>query len=378
MGSQSKSRVNYVDNLRIFLTGLVILHHFAITYGASGGWYYKETEAGFPEVIPFTLFVATNQAFFMGMFFFIAAYFILPSLNKKRVFQFSKDRLIRLGIPTLLFFFFLHPLTVFIRNKYIHGEAITLGDYLFKYKIFGFGPMWFVEALLIFTFGFLILRSLQYKPWKIQITIFPFPKTRLIILFAILVGLGQFIIRIWLPVGWTLGITNFQLGHFLQYISLFVLGILAWKNQWLDAITPKMGWNWFLFVHVFLFIIFPLVFFFGGAVEGNVEPFVGGFHWQNLAYAVWEQLVGFGMIVALFGIFKSKWNTQGVLAKKLSLSSYAVYVFHPPVIVLISALFFKLEIHPFFKFILLAPIALILCFLVGHLVKNMPLLKRVF
>jgi len=34
----------YIDNVKIILTILVILHHTFITYGASGGWYYTQKQ----------------------------------------------------------------------------------------------------------------------------------------------------------------------------------------------------------------------------------------------------------------------------------------------------------------------------------------------
>lgn len=112
----NQSRLFYIDNLRIFLISLVVLHHLSITYGAPGGWYYNESEAGFPEVLFMSMFVATNQSFFMGMFFMISAFFIIPSLERKGTGKFITDRLLRLGIPLLVFYFLLNPLTVFIRN----------------------------------------------------------------------------------------------------------------------------------------------------------------------------------------------------------------------------------------------------------------------
>jgi len=39
-----KGRLLYIDNLRIVLTALVILHHLAIQYGAPGITYYIEEE----------------------------------------------------------------------------------------------------------------------------------------------------------------------------------------------------------------------------------------------------------------------------------------------------------------------------------------------
>ena len=74
------TRLFYIDNLRIFLIILVVLHHLAITYGAPGGWYYNESKAGFPEILPMAMFVATNQSFFMGMFFMLSAFFIITSV----------------------------------------------------------------------------------------------------------------------------------------------------------------------------------------------------------------------------------------------------------------------------------------------------------
>ena len=63
-------RLHYVDHLRVLLTALVILHHAAITYGAPGGWYYREDPVnGLAAEVLLVLFVATNQAYFMGFFF---------------------------------------------------------------------------------------------------------------------------------------------------------------------------------------------------------------------------------------------------------------------------------------------------------------------
>ena len=172
--------------------------------------------------------------------------------------------------------------------------------------------------------------------------------------------------------------TNFQLPHFLQYILLFVFGIIAYEQKWLDMITPKMGRNWFIFVQLLIFIVFPVLFIFGGAPENGPEEFMGGLNWKCCSYAIWEQLVGIGIIVALFGIFKSRVNLQGLLAKKLSASAYGVYVFHAPLIVLISALFLDFNIPQIWKFIVLAPLALITCFAFGFLVKKTPLARDIF
>ena len=366
----SKSRLFYIDNLRIFLISLVVLLHLNITYGAPGDWYYNESEAGVPEVIIQAMFNITNQAFFMGMFFFISAYFTAASLSRKTTGRFLKDRFIRLGIPLVFFYFLLNPLTNFIHYFFIRHEDVTFAGFLANPRARGFGPMWFVEALLIFTLLYLLVRRLK---WNIRID---FPGTKTIIVVALLTGLAQFVIRIWLPVGWSMPFTNFQFPFFVQYIFLLIFGVVAWQNNWLEAISFKTAKQWFVFAQVMILIVLPVMLYFGGK-ESGTEAFVGRATWQSFAWAIWEQLVGFAMIIGLFGLAKKYFNTQGVIARQLSDSAYGVYIIHPPVIVGISALFVDWQINQLLKFVVLAPVALVVCFFLAWLIKQIPGVKKV-
>lgn len=365
------SRLFYIDNLRIFLISLVVLHHLSITYGAPGDWYYNESQADFPGIVPLAMFVATNQAFFMGMFFFISAFFIVPSLTRKGARIFLKDRFIRLGIPLVIFYFLISPYTVFIREKFIDGENISFLQVLRNGWGMSFGPMWFVEALLIFSVIYLLIRNIG-KKIKLK-----FPGTGKIITAAILIGIGQFIIRIWLPVGTSDDFTNFQPPFFLQYIFLFAFGIIAFQNNWMESINSQLGKRWFIFAQVLIFIGFPALFIGGGAVENGIDKFMGGFTWQCFSYAIWEQVVGFSLIIGLFGIFKKRFNKQGLLTKKLSDSAYGVYIFHTPILLAISAVFLHWEIPQLMKLTALAPLALLACFSFAWLLKRIPGLKDI-
>jgi len=80
----------FIDNLRIALITLVVLHHLSITYGHSGGWYYYEGKPGELTTILFTVFNIINQAFFMGLFFMISGYFTPVLMNIKEPGFFSK------------------------------------------------------------------------------------------------------------------------------------------------------------------------------------------------------------------------------------------------------------------------------------------------
>jgi len=367
----STSRLYYIDNLRIFLISLVVLLHLNITYGAPGDWYYTESEAGMPEVILQVMFNITNQAFFMGMFFFISAYFTAASLKRKTTGKFIKDRLIRLGIPLLVFYFILNPLTNFIHYYFIKGESVTLFGFLTNPRAWGFGPMWFVETLLIFTFLYLLFRKLK---WQIKMK---FPGTKVIVIAAIIIGLAQYVIRIWLPVGWSLPHTGLQFPFFVQYIFMLVFGVIAYENNWLEAITFKNAKRWFIFAQIMILIILPVLLYFGGKEKG-MEAFIGGMTWQSFAWAIWEQLVGFAMIIGLFGISKKYFNKQGKITRQLSDSAYGVYIIHPVIMLSISALFVGWQnINQLLKFTVLAPLVIASCFLLAWLIKQIPGVKKV-
>src|SRR5438067_1256910 len=98
-------KIFYVDNIKVFLTVLVILHHAFVTYGAPGGWYYTEKTNSLAGQIGMTLFVSINQAFFMGFFFFLSAYFIRSSYAAKGRKKFIINRLVRLGLPLIFYSF---------------------------------------------------------------------------------------------------------------------------------------------------------------------------------------------------------------------------------------------------------------------------------
>ena len=107
--ADSTSRLLFVDNVRLTLTILVVVFHLAVTYGAEGSWFYRERPVDLVSAVLLSAFVALNQAYFMGLFFFIAGYFVPGALDRKGTWVFLRDRLIRLGIPLVLFCLLISP-----------------------------------------------------------------------------------------------------------------------------------------------------------------------------------------------------------------------------------------------------------------------------
>ena len=84
VSQNNTARLAYIDNLRIFLTMLVMCQHIAIGLGTPGSWYYiVRDDPGLVTALILTVFVAVNQAFFMSLFFAVSAYFVPRSFDRK-------------------------------------------------------------------------------------------------------------------------------------------------------------------------------------------------------------------------------------------------------------------------------------------------------
>jgi hypothetical protein len=324
-----------------------------------------------------TLFVVVNQAFFMGFYFLIAAHFVPPSLEAKGSKQFLKDRFLRLGLPLAFQLLVIGPLLAYGLTVTIGDSDVSLWTYLVGY-VQGYsgpdsGPLWFVEALLIFSITYALWWALAGPRAGEVRREGAVPGNAAIAAFALAVGLVTFVVRVWLPVGWFFAPLNFQLPYFPQYISLFIVGTVAYRRGWLPAIAqdPARGrlWGW---IAVLLIVLAPVLYVLGGALEGDTGPFRGGLHWQALVYAVFEQLLCVAMVISLLVWFRQKHDHQGWLAREMSASAYAVYICHAPILVCVSVGFGSLEIYPLLKFALAALICLPICFLVGGLARRLP------
>jgi glucans biosynthesis protein C len=129
--------------VRVLLTFLVVLVHLAVTYGSLGDWYYRGPQTSKLATLVLPIFAAATQAFFMGLFFLIAAYFTPASLARKGLRRFLGDRFLRLGIPLLFYIMVLNPAIVaLVHFNRLEGSYV---DFLLQYygRLLGIGPMWF-------------------------------------------------------------------------------------------------------------------------------------------------------------------------------------------------------------------------------------------
>ena len=230
-------KIYYLDHVKVLLTVLVILHHSFITYGGPGGWYYRQPTTSQAALIPMTMFVSTNQAFFMGLFFLLSAYFIEPSLRRKGTRVYLMDRMKRLGIPLVFYSLVFSPILNFMIYKFGEKQPGSFWQYVSGFNDWiDFGVLWFVAALLLFTLIFVLLYNLKLTGNRAISQL----KTGKVLLFAALLGLITFLVRLEFPVGWVLHPLGFQFGHFTQYIAILWQGAVTWPTtstlKWANAL----------------------------------------------------------------------------------------------------------------------------------------------
>ena len=364
-------KINYIDHLKILLTVLVVLHHSFITYGAAGSWYFQQKATNMSALFPMTVFVATDQSFFMGFFFFLSALFIGPSYQKKGAARFITDRLIRLGIPLVFYSLVLSPILIYLVEHYGYGKPYSFIEFISGYHNWiDFGVMWFVAALLIFNLLYVALKN-------VALFNFDFPSNAKLLIGATLLGLFTFITRLAFPTGWTLSPFGFQLGHFPQYILLFIMGIVASKNKWLSQLDLKQGKCMARIAVFMVLVILPFMFAASLVTKTPGQHFTGGWNIFAFSYSLWEQLTGIMIMTALLCIASFKWNTPSPFLSRLSANVFAVYIFHPLVLITLSLFVQSWTIDPVAKLTIVGPSAVKLSFIFASVVRKIPYVSRI-
>ncbi len=381
LAANQPSRQFFADHLRSALVILVVLHHAALVYGAGAPFYYVEPPFTEPlAYIVLLAFALFNQGWFMGALFLIAGYFTPGSYERKGAGSFLKGRLVRLGIPLLVFYFVLSPLSS-IGYWQMPPELTGITDPLsvFAYPfLLGLGPMWFVALLLIFDFGYALWRRLTRSREAAPIGESSPPGYFWVIIFTLALALVTYLLRYIIPLGRE--ILDFPtLAYLPQYLSFFILGIVASRRDWLRTIPASMGAAGFVTALVATVILFP----FGLSGQlfslelADPAPFLGSGSWQSGVYALWDSIFAVGMTLAALTFFRRYFDGDSSLGSFLTQQSYAVYLIHIPVIVFIAIGLKGVELPALLMFVLLSVVVVPVCFALAFLLRKIPGVSRV-
>jgi hypothetical protein len=238
----------------------------------------------------------------------------------------------------------------------------------------GTGHMWFVLALLIFESVYVLYR----KHPEISIARFipaNIPSNRNIAVLICACGTFAFLLRLVYPVGGK-NIIGLQFGYFTLYIAFYSLGIIAKRKKWMDRLSYGKSILWFFFAIAVIPLIVAAWIDLTKYPEHMTE-YIGGFHWRSLFLTFWEAIVCLGICYFAIMAFKKYLNTSTKMSVTVASDSYTAYVIHPVIVVGITMLFEPVNLSPFIKFLIAWTIIVIVCYILAHIIRMLPGLKRV-
>ena len=369
--ARTKSRVVYLDKLKVALTVLVIAHHAGQAYGPTGGQWPIFSPERSALLGPF---FSVNAAFFMGLFFLISGYFVPRAYDRKGATTFLKDRFRRLGIPLLSFgLLVMGPILYFSQDE--PGSFWQFVNHVYPNEIPTlFAHMWFVAHLLVYAIGYALWRWLTQHRSVTGRSMLAVPTHQTILTYVLVLTMVTAVVRIWYPIDrWaTLLVFPAEIAHLPQYASLFVIGMMAYRGDWLRRLPTATGMTW-LWIGL------------TAAVGRYVYSLLGGWEWLPLIltnsgvfWSLWEALICVGLCVGLLVLFR-EWD-NGQTGKPLLLmagAAYAAYIVHLLVVIGIQFGLDAVALTPFTKFVLVALLGTILSFGIGHLARQLPGAKKI-
>ena len=258
---------------------LVLSMHASDTYSPFGNWYYVDRPrnglgSGFGTEIFFGVYQSVLQAFFMAVLFFIAGYFSADAYDRKGFSTFIRDRLLRLGLPTLLYMLVIGPLTQYFLSR-TWGSGGFLHQWLVHVKdgewLSETGPMWFCAALLMFSFVYGLVRQTGWteprlEPGSIRGTA--------VAIFVAAMAASTFLVRTGISEG--ASVLNMHPGDFPQYILMYAAGAFGFRGNWLAGLPDRSCIRWASIALSLSVPLFAALLLLGGGLQGDISAYSGG------------------------------------------------------------------------------------------------------
>jgi surface polysaccharide O-acyltransferase-like enzyme len=348
------NRIHYIDNVKVLLTCMVVAHHAGQAYGATGGvWLVNDvSKANFLKP-----FFFINAAYMMGLYFFISGYFMMFTLERKNVQAFMADRLKRLGIPLLFFCFAIFlPLHYALSDKQQSLFYFFIDLYYNKPPL-AFGHLWFVASLLVYTFLYLTVNAIigQQRTYLFR-TWYP-------LLYIVLLALVTALVRNYYAIDvWRTWLVPVEVSHIPQYLSMFWLGTIFYRQQWLAYLQGYMA---IMYGALALVATLPLL----------LQP--AWLPQHVLSEALLEACMCVGISVGLMAVFKKWCNATHRFIALLSANAYGIYLFHLLIVIAWQVVFEAVAVSGTLKFIIVTVLGIMSSLLFSYLLRRIKLIRSI-
>ena len=349
-------RLAFFDNLRVVLTVMVIAHHAGQAYGPTGAWWpVQETN----RVMILDPFFMVNRSFGMSLFFLIGGYFAAQACARTGPLSFIKNRLRRLGLPLLGFSLLMIILQVFVFGLLNTGRLGALWPIDVIH-------LWFVQHLLLFSLGYALWYAVRSRRGQVPIMPVRTPGYAHVLVFAIGLALVSIVVRIWYDIDewiFLLGYIRIAFADVPRDLGMFLVGALAYRNQWVDRFPSKAGQIWLGAGLSLAALCYAYKLWWVDVV------LVSDISW-GVIHALWESLLCISMCIGLTILFRDRANKQGPIAGEMSSSSFVVYMLHAFVVVAFQYLALGLTASPMLKYLLVTLITVPATFLLASLLRR--------
>jgi glucans biosynthesis protein C len=368
-------RERWADNLRVLVITVVVVFHTAWAYAgaAPGGTHWVYTDRTTSKVLTAAFSPAFAIApFALGPLFLVAGWFSARSLAHKGAGAFARTRLLRLGVPLIIYIFLIDRLAEYLGDLG-QGRHPSLADYWGlpprSGGTYATGPLWFVAALLAFSLAYALLRRLHRAPagrrWS---------GAQAMVAATVVIAVTAFVV--WQR--WTLGnassFAHLRWDYWPQGAVLFALGVWAGEAgslQDLTAWAPRLGWT-----ALAAAAVFTAVAVYEKTHGHDPASALHGTSWLPMCGAVLYGIISVAFTVWFTALIRARWSGDGPLRARAGRASYATYVLHPPVLTAIMVLFASLALAPELTFLLVAVVAVPVCYLAGYAATRIPGISR--
>jgi surface polysaccharide O-acyltransferase-like enzyme len=173
-------------------------------------------------------------------------------------------------------------------------------------------------------------------------------------------------------------VLNVHPGDFPQYILMFWAGIIAYRGAWLERFPDRLAVQWSIGALLISMPLLVILLDARGSAQIDKQAFDGGFNFISAIKSTWEAFVCLGMSVGLLALYRRTLDHQSAWAKYLSENAFAVYLFHPPVLIAIALALHGLSAPALVKDFLLSLSACLATFaLSGLILRRVPLLRKI-
>lgn len=347
-----------LDNLKVALTVLVVVHHAAQPYGPPDDWPMRSATAG----LPLGPFFEVNGAFFMGLFFLISALFLPRGVDAVGPLGMLRTRLLRLGVPLLLMvLLFFGPASYLTRRPPADFWTYYFGQYIGRADV-EVGHLWFLSFLLLMSAAYAGLRLARpAQPTRLV----PPPGHATLAAAVVVLALANAAVRTRFPVGQWSDLAPFlrlEIGRAPQYVLLFVGGLAAGRFGWVRAMPTPRGLAW-------------LALGLAAAVLRLCQPaLVPLAHW---AWLIEEAVIGVGLGVGLPVLARERLNRPVAILTRSAPDAFGVYLIHVPLVVALQFAAEALPLGGWGRLALVCATSVGASFAVARLLRQAPGLRRI-